>query len=214
MNDPIIKNNHLTRHIFQITIFISLTFICTSVSNAQFAVMAGGNYTNVRNNISLENKGPIAGYNFGLSYQYYPFKNSRKISILNELVINQKGYRQDLEKRYSFRFNYLSLPVLVNYSLSKDFAVHTGFELSTLLTTNIEHGLKTYNNFDAGLVFGMSYFESRRLSCYSRFTYGLLPMLDYYDIDELGNFRSEIHDLKNICFSIGIKFNLSNEKTF
>ena len=200
--------------IFQTAILISLTFICNSVSNAQFAVMAGGNYSNVRNNTSLENKGPIAGYNMGLSYQYYPFRNARKISILNELVFNQKGYRQDFEKRYSSRFNYLSLPVLVNYSLSKDLAIHSGFEMSTLLSTNIEHGLKTYNIFDLGLVFGMSYFESRRLSCYSRFTYGLLPMLDYYNIDELGNFKNEIHDLKNICISIGIKCNLSNEKKF
>ena len=176
MTDTKINSNRLTRYIFQSAIFISLTFICNSVSNAQFAVMAGGNYSNVRNNISLENNGPIAGYNMGLSYQYYPFRNSRKISILNELVINQKGYRQDFEKRYSSRFNYLSLPVLVNYSLTKDFAINSGLELSTLLTTNIEHGLRTYNNFDLGLVFGMCYFESRRLSCYSRFTYGLLQV--------------------------------------
>jgi hypothetical protein len=106
------------------------------------------------------------------------------------------------------------MPILVNYSLSKDLAIHSGLELSTLLTTNIKHGLKTYNNFDIGLLFGISYFESRKISCYSRFTYGLLPMLDYYDIDELGNFKSEIHDLKNLCFSIGIKFNLTNEKIF
>ena len=206
MKDSIININRLKRHIFQIAIFISLTFICNSVSKAQLSFIAGGNYSNVRSNISLENKGPIAGYNFGLSYQYYPFKGFRKISILNELVYNRKGYRQDFEKEYTSRFNYLSLPVLVNYSLSKDFAIQSGFEMSKLIATNIEQGLDTYNNFDVGLVFGISYLKSKRLSCYSRFTYGLLPMLDYYNIDELGNFKNEIHDVKNVCFSIGIKF--------
>lgn len=184
------------------------------VSNAQLSIFAGGNYSVIRNSISLENKRPIVGYHYGLSYQYYPFRKLQKLSILNELVFNQKGYSQDFEKKYSFMFNYLSLPVLANYSISKDFAIHSGFELSKLITTNIVHGLKTYNNFDVGLVFGMSYFASRKLSCYSRFTYGLLPILDYYHIDELGNFKNEIHDLKNVCFSIGIKFNLFNEKIF
>jgi len=214
MNNQIININRLSRITFQIALFISLTFISHSVSVAQFAIIAGGNYSNVRNNISLENKEPILRYNFGFSLQYYPFSKFPNLSILNELDFNQKGYQQDFEKYYSFKFNYLSLPILVNYPLSKQISIQTGIELSELISTNIKQGLKTYNNFDLGLVFGINYFEGKRLSCFTRFTYGLFPMLDYYNIDEQGNFKNEIHDLKNVCFSIGIKFNLFNEKIF
>jgi len=206
------KINHFAQLPFQILIFISLTFMCHEKSKAQIAFIAGGNYSNIRSNVYLENKKPIVGYNFGVSIQYYPFKKFKNISILNELDFTQKGYQQDFEKNYSFRFNYLSLPVLVNYSLSKQFSIQTGVELSKLISTNIKQGLNTYNGFDLGLVIGVNCFSSERFSCFSRITYGLLPLLDYNEIDDLGNFKNEIHDLKNICLSIGIKFNLYHEK--
>ena len=104
------------------------------------------------------------------------------------------------------------MPILINYSLSTQISIQAGVELSTLISTNIEQGIKTYNNFDTGLALGINCFGDKRISCYSRLTYGLLPMLDYYEIDELGNFKNEIHDLKNVCLSIGIKVNLYNEK--
>ncbi|WP_163711386.1 outer membrane beta-barrel protein [Mangrovibacterium lignilyticum] len=206
-----ININHL-RLFFQIAVIISLTFFCHVKSKAQIAFVAGGNYSNIRSNVSLENKKPILGYNFGVSVQYYPFKKFQNISLLNELEFVQKGYQQDFTENYSFRFNYLSFPVLINYSLSTQISIQAGIELSTLISTNIEQGTKTYNNFDTGLALGIICFGEKRISCYSRFTYGLLPMLNYYQIDEIGNFKNEIHDLKNICLSIGIKVNLYNEK--
>lgn len=211
MKKPYIYINH-SRLIFQIVAIISLTFFCQEKLEAQIAFVAGGNYSNIRENISLENKKPIIGYNLGVSLQYYPFKKFQKISLINELELVQKGYQQDFAENYSFRFNYLSLPVLINYSLSTQISIHAGVELSTLISTTVEQGVKTYNNFDTGLILGINIFNSKRISGYSRLTYGLLPMLDYYEIDELGNFNNEIHDLKNICFSIGIKANLYNEK--
>lgn len=204
--------NHIARLIFQVVIFTSLTCLSHLNSNAQIAIIAGGNYSTIRNNVFLENKEPIVGYHFGLSFQYYPFKHIQNLSILNELYFIQKGYQQDIGRNYTFKFNYLSLPILLNYPISKQISLQTGIELSKLIATNIEQGLKTYNDFDLGLVLGVNGFQSKRLSCYSRLTYGLLPILDYYEIDELGNFNNEIHDLKNISLSIGIKFNLYNEK--
>jgi hypothetical protein len=211
MKKPEININH-SRLIFQIVAIISLTFFCHDKLKAQIAFVAGGNYSNIRENISLENKKPIIGYNLGVSFQYYPFKKFQKISLINELELVQKGYQQDFAENYSFRFNYFSLPVLINYPLSTEISIQAGMELSTLISTNVEQGIKTYNNFDMGLVLGINFFNSKRISGYSRLTYGLLPMLDYYEIDELGNFKNEIHDLKNICLSIGIKVNLYNEK--
>lgn len=205
-------NINNSRLFFQIVTILCLTFFCHEKSKAQIAFVAGGNYSTIRDNISLENKKPIFGYNLGMSVQYYPFNKYQKISLLNELVFVQKGYQQDFEENYSFRFNYLSLPVLINYSLSTQISIQAGVELSTLISTNIEQGTKTYNNFDTGLALGINCFGNKRISCYSRFTYGLLPMLDYYEIDELGNFKNEIHDLKNISLSVGIKVNVYNEK--
>lgn len=208
------KIGRLTQVAFRVVILISLTFIFHVKANAQIAVIAGGSYCNVRNDVFLQNKKPILAHNFGVSVQYYPFRKFDNLSVINEVIISQRGYQQDMDKDYVFRFNYLALPVLVNYAPLKQVSVNAGIELSKLLSTNIEQGNKTYNNFDLGLVLGLSCFNERRLSFYSRITHGLFPMLDYYTFDNLGNFTAEVHDLKNVCLSVGVKFKICNEKIY
>ncbi len=196
----------------QIVAILGLALFCNEKATAQFSLIAEGNYATIRENTPLVNKKPLLGYSLGASLQFYPFKKNDKFSIINELRFTRKGYQQEFEEIHTFKFDYLALPILANYSLSKQISVQTGVELSKLVRTNIEHGTQTYNRFDIGLILGASFFNSHRISGYSRLTYGLLPMLDYYEIDELGNFKNEIHDLKNFCFSVGLKINLYNEK--
>ena len=202
----------LSQLTFKIVLFLGLIFLSATGLKAQIGLVAGGNYSNIRNNTAIENKEAILGSHLGASIQYYPFRNLQNLSFVNEFLFSQKGYQQDFGEKYRFRFNYLALPVLIDYSLSNRISVHTGAEVSFLTTTSVKRGLDTYNGFDLGLVAGANYRISKRLSAYARLTYGLLPLLDYYEIDELGNFGNEIHDLKNSCLSIGIKYNIYNEK--
>ena len=181
-------------------------------TNAQMACVGGVNFSDIRNNVVLQNKNAITSYQWGLSFQYFPFKRLEKVSVINEFLFNHKGYMQDLETDYHFRFNYLSFPILANYSLFRALSVQSGVEFSKLLSTNVLQGRRTYNDFDLGLVLGMSCYDTRRVSFYSRITYGITPMPDYYRIDDLGNFSSEIHDLKNVCISVGVKFKFYHEK--
>ncbi len=191
---------------------VGLVFISAYTSTAQVALMGGLNYANERNNNLLENQKPIVAYHFGASIRYYPFKKRSNISLQNELIFNQKGYKQVLDKEYVFHFNYISLPILINYAPTENFSINAGFEFSRLLSGNIRRSSETYNYFDIGLVSGFSCFDKQRISFYSKVTYGLLPMLDYYTIDKMGNFTGKIHDLINICLSVGIKINIYNEK--
>ena len=211
MQKPKINGNRM-RIFIHVAIISCLIFTFPKKSDAQLAFVAGGNYSNIRSEITLENKNPVIGYNIGFSLQYYPFKNHQKFSIVNEPGFVQKGYQQEFQETYSFRFTYFALPVLMNYEVTEQFSAQAGFEISTMISTDIEHGLQTYNNFDLGFVIGANFFGNSRINCFTRLTYGLLPMLDYYEIDELGNFNSEIHDLKNMCISLGFKLKLYNEK--
>ncbi len=195
-----------------ITLVIALLFIGAEKAGAQVAIVSGANLSTVRSRITLENKKPIWGYQGGFSVQYYPFKNFQNISIINGVELSRKGYRQDFEENYDSKFWYWTFPILLNYPLSDQFALQAGAELSALSFTNIKQGRETYNHFDTGLALGVSCFNNKRVSCYARCICGLLPMLDYYELDELGNFIREINDLKNLSFSMGIKINLYNEK--
>jgi hypothetical protein len=196
----------------QTLIVISFPFIAFDKLIAQIAVMGGANYCDVRDNNLLENQKAIVRYQFGISFLYHPFKNMHSISIQNELLLNKKGYQQNLDKNYRFHFNYFSLPVLLNYAPVKNFSINSGVEFSGLFSTNVRQGTKTYHRFDTGLILGFTCLNSKIISFYARATYGLIPLLNYNSFDKLGNFTGEIHDLRNTCFSIGIKIKIFNEE--
>lgn len=179
---------------------------------AQVAVMAGGHYSSVRDNIPIRGKSAIPGYNIGFSLKYSPLKDCESLSLIHELNFVKKGYQQRLDKNYFYRFDYLSLSVLGDYLVAEPISFQGGVEFAQIIDSNIKYWKKTYNHFDIGLVAGTNVRITKRLSLYARVTYGLLPMLDYYEIDGMGNFKKEIHDVKNMTYTIGIKFNLSNEK--
>lgn len=202
-------------NILQMVKIISLFGILLLYSpnvRSQVAFMGGVNLCYVRNHNLLKDQNPIITYHLGFSFKMYPFKKKPDLSLQSEIMFNQKGYMQKLDKDYFFHFSYLSWTILANYPIKKEISVNTGLEISGLISTNVIDGLTTYNHSDIGLVLGISCFETRRINFYSRVVYGLLPMLDYYKIDKLGNFTGNIHDLKNMAFSVGIKINLTNEK--
>lgn len=193
-------------------ILVVLVIYNSFQSKAQFMVFTGVNSVNVKNDGLLQNQQPTYGVHFGFAMRHYSLDSLKKFSVQYELSFNQKGYQQKLDEVYFRRFNYISAPLLINYSPIESITLSTGFETSYLLFTNAVQGYKTYNRFDVGVVLGLSVLENRRLSVYTRFTYGLVPMLDYYTFDELGNFTDEIHDLQNLCFTFGLKFNIIHEK--
>ena len=179
------------------------------ISAAQIAFKFGGNYSTIRNDIPLKNIKPILVSDIGASFHYHPFKGIRKWSLINELSFSQKGYQQD---SYIFRFDYCAFPVMVCYEPVKNFSMNAGIEPSALISTNIKQGMSTYHHFDTGLLLGFNVQKSKIVSFYMRGVYGLMPLLDYYRFDEIGNFTGRIHDLKNISLSFGIKINIFNEK--
>ena len=195
-----------------IIVIIESFFLFFNKANAQVSFLGGANYCYVRNNHLLENQEPVFAHHLGVAVRLYPFKNLPNLSVQNELLFNRKGYKQFLDQKYLYQFNYISFPILLFYSPVKYFSLNGGVEISGLLYTNLKKGTETYNNKDAGIVLGFSCFDNQMLSIYSRVTYGLVPMLDYYSFDKLGNFTGKIHDLKNISLSIGIKLNFYNEQ--
>jgi hypothetical protein len=208
----VISKKILTNVLLYAGVFTGLILISPLKSVAQIAFKVGSNYSSVRHEIPLKNIKPVIVSELGASVQYYPFKKFKNWSLINEFCFSQKGYQQNLSRDYTFRFDYCTFPVLINYAPVKHLSVHTGVELSTLFSTNVRRGLETYNHFDTGLVLGFSINKGRVFSFYLRGIYGLLPLLDYYKIDEMGNFTGEIHDLKNMCLSFGVKINVFNEK--
>jgi len=191
---------------------ICFLLIFPARSSAQLSAFAGGTYSTVRNSAPIDSKTSVLGRQLGVSLRYYPVKSWEKLSFVNELTLVEKGYRQQLDYDYKFRFTYLSVPLLADYELTNQISAQGGIELSRLLWTNISEGTSTFNRFDTGLIIGLVGFSNKRISLYARYTYGLVKMLDYEPIDNWGNFGSEHHDFRNSCLAVGIQFKLHHEK--
>lgn len=183
-------------------IFLYASLVC----QAQFSAMTGVNFCKVRSSY-LKNDRAAVGFQAGLSIAYHPVKNLKVMSFEHELLFNYKGYRQDLDKNYNLYYGYVSGSFLIKFKTGNIVHLRTGLELSELVYASVEDRYDTFNKTDLGVILGISFFESKPVSFYIRGSYGLLPMLDYYDIDAYGAFHGKIHDIRNNTLSLGIKYN-------
>jgi len=196
---------------FAVFIFV-LLLIYSLKSDGQVYVLGGMNESMMRNDHIIQNQEMLTSGHGGFGINYHPFRLLPKFSLHNEAMMWNKGYTQDIGDKYTIYLQYITFPMFLDYSPFDFLSIHTGVEPSFLWSTNIHKGTGTYNHHDWGLILGVGICEKKMFSFYFRFTYGLVNQLDYYSFDKLGNFIGEIHDLKNTCFSIGLKYNLSNEQ--
>ncbi|GAA4826963.1 outer membrane beta-barrel protein [Algivirga pacifica] len=181
-------------------------------SQPVFGLLAGSSYSHIRYEIDLRNIMPSTGYYVGLSLTTYPFKKLNRLTLLGELGVVRKGYKQELGQRYDFNFNYLTLPILLEYDLIKSISLQGGVAGNKLISTSVEQGTLTYNNYDLDLIGGVNFFKNRKINVFTRVVYGVYSVLDYYEIDPLGNFTSEIRDIKHFNIIAGLKLNFNDNQ--
>ena len=193
-----------------------LLFLCffqvPNESNAQVGLLFGANYCSIRHDNLLQNVEYIIRPYTGVSVNCFPMWFLPELSIRNEFIITQKGYRQALESDYDLVFTYAAFPVSLNYKLNDYITPQIGLEWSMLLGSSELRTFKKYRQTDLGLILGLCFFECKKLSFYTRLTYGLWPMLKYESYDKYGNLTGQKEDLKHITFSLGIKLRLHHEE--
>lgn len=185
---------------------------CCSFGIAQVSLHAGFNGSFARSDV-LKNNGFFYGYNAGVSSQFYITKKNENISVIIEARVNQKGYSVKTdEKKYDFGLSYVSATALFSYDFNKTISAQIGSEFNQLLWGTMNNAKDVFNEHDVGLVAGLTFFQSKKLSVQVRYFHGLTPTLDYYHFDELGNITGSFKDIYNTAISIGIKMKFRNEK--
>lgn len=168
----------------------------------EFSAKAGINYNTIIDKSIVKGKQPIISFKSGVTVKYKPFTNTEKLFFINELLINQKGYAQSLETNHSVKLTYLTFPFYIGYEL-KNVDTAIGIQYSNLLLTKVKAGIKTYNNNELALAGLINYKLSNRFSLFIECIYGLNPIIDYYNIDRLGNFTSKVSPFNNFQISFG-----------
>jgi len=191
-----------------IILLVALWFLAQQKAFAQIEAVAGLNYSYAMNDGVLPNQEAIVTPMFGL-LKSFQLEDSSIHHLKTGILFIISGYNQDFEETtYSKRFKYLALPLLYKLQLTNAFSVEAGAQFRMMILREEEYKYN-YRREDIAAVFGFNLFEGNMLSIYANASYGILPMVSYQRVDEIGNFNGKIEDVHNTMVSLGIKFKLS-----
>lgn len=162
----------------------------------------------------------IASYNIN-AYIKYQFARRFGVSVEPGFII--KGSDLDIPFIYlgtaEYRFQYLTMPVLLNYSLIRTFSIGAGIETSYLMKSEVTESpsgnsidLKDFcDELDLGLVAGIDFGPLKFLDIAVRYSFGMLPVMDQDITDNAGN---EVGKRKfyNKMLQLSLRFNFINLK--
>jgi len=158
----------------------------TSNTNVKFGVKGGINFSNMYTD-DVDDENVLTGFNLGL-YAKVPLASI--ISIQPELNFTTKGSQLTYNNAFAsgkakFRMNYIELPVLAVFNVTKNLNIHAGPYLAYLVDSNVkndsdvnsfdfENNLDNddFNRFDAGLAVGLG-LDFDMLNFGARYNYGL-----------------------------------------
>lgn len=175
--------------------------------SAQASLMGGVSYSTVRSQYLVGKKQGAVCWQAGFAF-LYRFDSTARFGLKGEFIIEKKGYRQIIDKRYDFGFDYMSLPVLLNFTPNENYSLSGGLSFGRLFGTSVRQGLDTYRLYELGFVVEVNLFEKNRFGIYTRMNQDLTPMIHYYSLDELGNITGTIRDLKITDVVLGLRIRI------
>ncbi|WP_291110509.1 porin family protein [Flavobacterium sp. UBA6195] len=163
------------KKLFFVIIFICFPLILVAQDKIKFGVNGGLNYASLRGNDLAEDLAPGISYLVGVSAEFFlkenlsisanlNYENKTAKDNGNVYLIDEYGFPTMIKSDSKSIYNYLVLPVYVNYYFGKkdDFYVNGGLFLGYLLNSkfsskNSDNDTDTTDmnkKIDAGLVFG------------------------------------------------------------
>jgi hypothetical protein len=180
-------------------LIIVLISVCASFcaySQISLGVKAGVNInqlsiTNLPDPLK-DNSKPSVGLNFGV---YSKINLSGKFSLIPEILFSNKGARTDGALESRINYNYITMPVLVSFSLPKivsfDLGPFIGYKAWVSTRSNgSTHRIKNYGgdeNFDFGIAGGIRAEILPKLSAIVRYHYSFVPADYIYFRDDQNN---------------------------
>ena len=182
-------------------------------SLAQIGMMLGTNYSNIRHQDRLEGTRGKVGLHLGFNIEVVPIRSIPNLSLKTDFMIVPKGYNQILDDiKYRVNLEYFVFAPMIKYAFDKDFAVHSGVEFNGFIGSNVEGAEETYRKNEKAFFFGFDILSSKRFSFYTRASFGLTPVLDYYEIDPIEGITGSFSDLYTTTIMIGLQINIHHEK--
>lgn len=201
----------LMRYKFIVVTFF-VFFIQIPEGFAQVGMMVGTNYSNVRHDGLLGKTQGQMSLHLGANIEVVPIRGIPNLSLRTDLILVQKGYTLLIDdSKYRANLEYGSFAPMIKYAIFEDFSIHSGVEFNRLMDSNVGEDI-TFRKNEKAVFFGFDVFNSKRLSFYTRASFGLTPVLDYYDIDPIEGIQGRISDLYTTTIMLGLQLNIHHEK--
>ena len=193
-------------------IFISFT---QSFAQVNFGVKGGLNFSNVKN-IGTDDYLTKTSFHLGL-FSELPL--SKSFIVNPELLYSVKGYAfpaTPYTDAGSMSYNYISIPVLLGYKVSKKFMIKVGPEFNFLTDAVAKFGNEKtnvsnhFNKFDMAVDLGVAYALKHGLGIEARYSYGFDDLFNGVQTDVNGNIIQSGSMGSNRVFQLGLFYRFSN----
>jgi len=166
-------------------ILCAIAIMAFGFANAQktrFGVKGGLNIATIG---GADEANALVGFQLGGFAEINVWK---KLYIQPELLFSAQGakYAYYGQRDITVNLNYINIPVLAKYYITKEFSVEAGPQLGFLVSSN---NIENEKSVDAGFNLGAGYNFTDNFSVGIRYTIGLSNVYDYdYDYDYYDGF--------------------------
>ncbi|MGY6742349.1 MAG: hypothetical protein ACXIUQ_06410 [Cecembia sp.] len=197
-----------------ILLFFACILFKSNVVFAQFGLMAGTNYSNLRQQTPRIDTGPQLNFHLGLNYSWHPIEKIPNFSIRADLLLNNKGYRQILNDGHrQVRFNAMGFAPMLRYQIAKTTGLHSGLEFNYFFDGNTVGSSEVFRQSERAVFLGIDLLNHRSVSFYIRGVFGISPLLNYVDFNPLdASIKGEFSDFFSTTVLFGIQFSIQDEK--
>ena len=190
------------KRIFLITIAL-MAFGATNAQKTRFGIKGGLNITTYAGG-DYWDANSLVGFQVG---GFAEIKIIERLAVQPEILFSTQGASLDTSfGDYDEKLNYINVPVLAKFYITKQFTVEGGPQLGFLVSAKQEgHDAKDdFKSVDTGFNFGAGYNFTDNVSVNLRYTVGLSNILDY----EVNNADEYFDSPKNsvLALTLGYKF--------
>jgi len=180
------------KKIMLLAVVTALGFTSANAQKMKLGVKGGLNFASVSGD-NTKGKDAVTSFNFGVVSE---IPVSGKFSFQPELMYSGQGYSFNDN---TIALNYLNIPLMAKYYLTKGLSVEAGPQAGFLLSAKNEKTdiKKSFNTFDLGVNFGLGYKLENGLNFGVRYNLGLT------DINNLGN---SFGKNKNSVFQLSVGY--------
>ncbi|MEP6677630.1 MAG: porin family protein, partial [Ferruginibacter sp.] len=159
-----------------LVVCLATAYLFSNAQSPAFGVKAGLNIATLNSSDNTDFKSKVGFHVGGLAHIHL----SRYFAVQPEVVYSEQGAKVTSgNTEFKYKFNYINIPVLLQYMAGNGFRLQTGPQLGLLTSAHTEAGNVSVNNksdintADFSWAFGAGYLSHSKIGVDARYNVGI-----------------------------------------